>query len=246
MKQLLLLIMLLLGVNFNTYSCCSAGQYRLFPLGISESKIIVAEFRLSRFCEVDGKMGEGMGEGNIFLYRGVVNLGYFNGDSVVFIANIDTLEVNECECEYMTVVEKSELAENLIPYYQKALNQAMLLPDFEAAVPLSYQYHDKDEPINGMWFENDTIIELQTTDGAMELYPVNWGPMGYLTRITEVKTYDIAGDTVTVINLSVNADHNLTKEKIQSNTKRFKQLNTALTYCVTQFHGYNSDYIILR
>ena len=129
---------------------------------------------------------------------------------------------------------------------QKALNQAMLLPDFKEAVPLSYRYHDKDEPINGMWFENDTIIELQTTDGAMELYPVNWGPMGYLTRITEVRIYEIAGNNVTVINLSVNDEHNLPKDKIQSNSKRFKQLNTALTYCVTQFHGYNSDYIILR
>ena len=238
MKHLFTLIFL--GIIINTIACCAAGQYRVFPLGESKGKLIVAEFRLSRYCQ----NGDGMGEENQFRYAGVANLGYFNGDSVTLIRVVDSFNITACVCDFKTFTEKTEMVEKLLPFYKNTLREARKMAAFKEAKPISYVYHDNNEEIDGMEFRNDTLPSLYVDNHPVELYPTNWAACGFLARIMEVRTYQVLDKTYTIITLTCDYKHQMPELKIKENQERFKSIETGFTYCVTTFHGLNRDYII--
>ena len=239
MKAFTLIIIILISFSFNGNSCCSAGQYRLFPLGSSMGKLVVVEFKLKRYCV----NGEGRGENNQFNYKGVINLAYYE-DSTLLINNIDTIDFTACTCEYRTESSETTLSEKLLPFYQKALDQAKKLPNFIPANPITYTYHDRNEKINGMWFENDENPEFHVKNKIVQLKPINWAACGYLNRIIEVRTYEIATINYTFITLTCDSKHHMPKEKIEENKQHFKVLKNSFTYQPSGFHGMNRDYIL--
>lgn len=221
-------------------ACCGAGQYRIFPLGQSNGEILVAEIKLTRYC----KFGDGGGSKNEIKFKGVINLGKIVADTVQFISNIDSVEFTSCQCNLSNYHEKSTLLDRLMPYYKKALIEARKWHGFIQARPISYHYHDKEEPIMNYQFDTAEVPTFFYKEQPIALKPTTWVACGYYRRIMELRSYEIAGKEIVIMTATCNVNHGMPDSKIATNQNNFKNIDSAITFCPTTFHGENRDFVI--
>lgn len=240
MRLILILLISLIKTSF-AFACCSAGQYKLYPLGYQQEKLIVAEFQMSRYCI----NGSGTGEKNEFHWDVVVNLSYIFADTAVLIENIDSISFKECSCDYRNLDEKSEILTRLFPTYRQALKKASNLKGFKKVIPEIYKsITEKDTLSNYKFIETDTTSKFYYKGKYKELHSVNWAPCGFLNSVQEIRKYRFGEKLIVIVNLSCYPIEALPKEKLTSNKQNFKLLKKALIYTPTQWHGKSKDYIL--
>ncbi len=221
--------------------CCSAGQYKIYPLGYQDDKLIVAEFQMSRNC----MNGDGAGEKNEFHWKIAVNLSYINADTTVIIENIDSLTFKECTCDFRSLNEKSEIVAKLFPAYNEALKTARSLEGFKEVIPETYHSITKEDTLTDYQFiDSDTTSEFYYKGQLKQLNPVNWAACGFLNNVQEIRKYRFEEKQIIIVNLSCSSITSLPEEKLTNNRQNFKLLKTALIYTPTQWHGLSMDYIL--
>jgi hypothetical protein len=224
-----------------SYGCCAAGQYKIYPLGYSNEKLIVAEFQMSRSCE----NGDGVGKKNEFEWNVLVSLCHINADTTVFIKNIDTLSLKECTCSIRELDQKSELTAKLLPAYRQAIKEAKKLAEFKNVIPESYSSVSiADTLSNYKFIDTDTTSEFYYKGKLKELEPVNWGASGFLRAIQEVRTYRFGEKKIVIVNLCAYPNAHLLDRWLLFNKQNFKSIETAITYTPTHWHGQSNDYIV--
>jgi hypothetical protein len=236
MKKVFLII--IFSIFFiEAYSCCAARQYKLFPMGESNGDLIFVEFNLFRYCSRDGMPG--MGENNEFWWKGTVNLVSYSNNSLIFIQNIDTVEIKECICTYKTVDSSSNYQEELFPFYQKALSVANHLENFTIAKTINISFNNNldiekiytDTSYTVKYKVRDTIIDI---GDMISCYPEN---------LIESRNYETENYKITIIRLS--CTKKTSDKNIESNTEYFKNINTAFWGEQVQWHSVSNDYYFI-
>ncbi len=235
MKHLLSLVMFF-AVLGHAEACCGANQHKLFLLGSSDEKLVVAEMKLFRFCN----RGEGAGPNNEFHWRGVVNVGYYQGDSVNLIQNLDTIRFLDCKCTYRVVDSLSHYLDSLQPYLDQAYKVADKLPSFKEAVPMEYQYNGRSDTLDYISFVDDSTLGVNGK--VIPLTEPYWGACGYLAHINDIRTYQLGSKYYTLLNISCGSSR-ISLARQEQNPKLFR--NKQVTYDGVEWHG-NQKGIILR
>jgi hypothetical protein len=93
-------------ISLNCEACCSAGQLRIFPLGMIQNKPICAVFEMNRACSDDG-----MGANNEIFWFGRMSLQFLEKDSLRLFKALDTFEFVECNCKYDEIEVNSQYSE---------------------------------------------------------------------------------------------------------------------------------------
>ncbi len=112
----------------STQACSYAYQYSLFPMGASAGQIIFLELELERYVNTpaNGAMPmQGFGPHRTQIetrWKGYLRLQALEGDSLNRLAELAYVDISD---------EDYEAA--LQPYFQKAMQRAQALPDFELA-----------------------------------------------------------------------------------------------------------------
>ena len=235
MNKLILLSILLFQLS-ELFACCGAGKLRLFPVGSSESRIVVVSFDLYRRCD-RGEMFER------FHWRGKVALNYYQGDTLKEFKVIDsTIDFYQTNSRDSNVNHLLQFYDSILPSYHLALEEAKKLKGFEEAELISYKYHKDSLPIDGIEIINDT--NLVVNGNAKPIFPLNWGACGFYNNIVELRIYKVSGKTLRIIQFSCERAMNLSVNVIRFNKMNFKELNKAFTINRTRWHGGNIDYII--
>jgi hypothetical protein len=239
--KLLLIVLLAITNITSSFACCNAGQYKIYPLGYQNEILIVAEYKMSRKCEI----GDGAGINNEFHWTVIVNLSYINADSSIVIQNIDTLSFMDCVCDFRDVDEKSTVLFQLLPSYQESLREAKKLLGFKGLSPVSYATVEEiDINEDFQFIDSDTSSVLYYKGQLKELKPINWAACGFLNSIQELRRYTFENKQIIIINLSCAAAGDLPPEKVLRNRQNFESIETAITYTPTQWHGLSMDFLI--
>ncbi len=239
--KLFLIINLCIASITSSLGCCGAGQYKTYPLGYQNSRLVVAEFTMSRHCEDNGASGV-QGE---FHWVAKVNLCYISADTTIMIKSIDTLSFKECVCSYNDVDIKSQISTMLLPSYERCLVEAKKMKGFQVVTPVSYHSTNDNNTLNDFRFVNtDTTSLLYYRGKLKDLRPVNWAACGFLNNVVELRKYKFQEKEIVIINVNCRPGIILPEEKLASNKRNFKSIESAVTYTPTQWHGLSRDYLI--
>ena len=193
------------------------------------------EFRIQRRCE--GDRMPGFGDENEFWIRGVANLLKYENGKRVFVENIDSLNVKECECKYENYYERTNYDEILKKYYTETLALMQNKEGFVLAAPLNILFNDTtnisiSDDETTLNYKNELTIDIES---AFMVYCL---PSVIEERLNETPSYDI-----TILRLSCgSADKNLISEKLT----RFEKIETAYWKERAKGHSNSTDYILIK
>ena len=237
-KTYIFLFFLFFFISNFSISCCAEKNYRLFPIGELDKKVVFIEFDFFRNCS-----NAGMGKNNTFRLNGRINLvsKSMDSDNIIFIQNIDTLQkVIECQCNYNNQYKKSKYDSILEEYYLKAFKIAKDKKGFKIAKTVDLIFNDT---LNTKITQNDTLHLLKYKD----LLTINLDSLGYISSIPEnvieTRIYKTLNYKVIVIRISASF---LSKEAIKHNKKRFKKIKSAFWKEKATWHGMVMDFVILK
>lgn len=227
-----------------TRACCAENNYRLFPMGEVDNELVFLELSFFRSCRGDR---DSITHTIIEYYwmSGVINLVKWNGDSIAFLENVDTVKFQECEClafEHEEQYRKSTYEKHIAPYYAQALSQVSQMPGYSPITP------------KGIEFNQVGIVESESNDsayyhtlayrGLIDLDVSHWDIIScYPTRIAEHRVYASEHYTVHVVRLSC---QNISQKAIKHRKRRFKKLKTAFWKEQATWHGIVKDMVVVK
>lgn len=235
------LIFLLLLVSNYAFSCCMAYQYRLFPVGESNNKLILIEYSLSRYC----MGGDGMEETNEVWWLGEVKLVSYCDDSLQVIQLVDSINFKECQCGIMGVFEegdyfeKSEYYNKMIFYYDKAFALAKKLPNFTIAKAekiffnISKDFKISETDNSRIFLTGNIKIETKIED-FFSCFPC---------FLSEKRLYSTINYNIEILKISCNKS--ISKKNIRKSKSKFKNIETAFWAEETAWHSISRDYIFV-
>ncbi|MEM9934235.1 MAG: hypothetical protein AAF824_11500 [Bacteroidota bacterium] len=226
--------------SLTTSACCAENSYRLFPIGELEKEIVFVEASLYRNC----KRGSSKGAGMIFWLKGEINLVHFTNDSLVLLANLDSIEVNECACRPNTQYEDSRFEKLLKPSYLKGIKLASAIPGFRKAKTKSIHFNDttrltiKDEVTDSsyerVFFYQEIKVATLSLADIVSRFP---------EKLVEIREYETPNKQITIIRLRC---HFLDERIIKRQIKRFNNLKTAFWNEQAHWHGTSRDYFFIE
>ena len=240
MKILLIITTFFLLKTSSVFACCAEKDYRLFPIGQVNEKVLFIEFDLFRSC----KIGTGAGLDNEFWVSGIVNLISSIGDSLILVETIDTINIKECKCTYNEHYLNTEYKSKLAISYQKAFKIAKQIDGFKFAQPKSIVFNDT----------LNTIVIEDTSDSSYS-YVVKYKDLisidleieeiisCYPDKIAEIRTYETESFKITILRLRC---HLLDEIALEHNKKQFENIETAFWKEQAQWHGISKDYWIIK
>lgn len=223
-------------ISLKTSACCSAGQFRIFPMGLISGKPLCAVFEMSRVCTDDGNMGSD----NETSWFGIMSLQFLEKDSLRLLKAIDTFEILECVCGYKDISEKSEYRVKMQKYLDKAFNLAEKEKGFQIFQAVDYAADSSSisklfsslNDTSVIW--KDKIIPLDKHE-SISCYTMN--------EIKEVRTYSIKNYNLIVVTVSCPTKSTVTDEQKKINSELFKKSAVSMTYIPVDWHGYSIDLI---
>ena len=231
-------LILFISTSFQGISCCAEKNYRLFPIGELDKKVVFIEFDFFRNCS-----NAGMGKNNTFRLNGRINLvsKSMDSDSTIFIQNIDTLEkVIECQCTYNNQYKKSKYDSIMEEYYLKALKIAKEKKGFEIGKTGDLIFNDT---LNIKITQNDTLHLLKYKN----LLTIDLNSLEYISsipeKVIETRNYTTVNHKIIIIRISSSL---LSDEAIKHNKKRFKNIETAFWKEKATWHGIVMDFVIIK
>lgn len=236
MIKRLLFSFLILSV-LNSFGCCGAGKFRLFPIGSSNGKIVVATFDMHRKC-TRGKMFKQ------FEWEGVAKLAYFQGDSLNLIEVVDTFSFSQTNHRDTTINLLNQFYDSIIVVYDKVFKRAVNnLKKFIPALPENYiRYYDSLENKKQFTF-NDSILNY---NDKFILNTEQENLCGLDTEIIDVRGYYILDKRIFVLSLTCKNNRFYERMKPTNNQENFKKLDKAYTVSQVQWHGSIKDKIFIE
>lgn len=240
MKRLVAIVAILLAGATEAIACCAEKDYRLFPIGELDKKVVFIEFNLYRNC----KQGSGGEPGNEFWTTGTVRIVTSAGDSLTHVTTLDTLNIQECTCTYKNFYADTEYEAQLAVSYLKALRFAKRAKGFHLAKPMHITFNDT---LNTQVVEVETDSTFALTLRYRDLPTINLGMEEiiscYPDKVAEIRTYQTASFEVTVLRLRCRL---LDEQAIQHNQENFKRIATAFWKEQAQWHGIAKDYWVIH
>lgn len=231
MLRLVLIVFLL--ISLKSTACCSAGQFRIFPLGIMQNKPICAVFETSRACSDDG-----MGADNEIYWFGRLTLQFLEKDSLHLFKALDTFEFVECICKYDEIENNSQYREIMQLY----LDSAYLVASNEKGFA----------PFTGILYAADSIsIEAQfkmLTDSTalwkqheIDLRKNESISCMIMNEIKEVRIYQSGNYELLIASVGCPTQRYLNEKLRLKNKESFLNKKGAMTYIPIDWHGYTID-----
>lgn len=232
-----LVFILFVLFSFKSQACCSAGQVRIFPLGMIQNKPICAVFETSRVCSDDG-----MGPENEITWFGRMTLQILEKDSLRLFKELDTFEFVECVCDYDEIEKKSDY----MRFMQLYLDSAFMVASKEKGyIPFIASVYAADSlSIKSQFTElNDSLaiwkhqeLLLQSNESLSCLF---------MNEIKEIRTYKTSQYELLIATVGCPTKRYCAKENLQKNIESFKKMKNAMTYIPVDWHGYSLDLYLL-
>jgi hypothetical protein len=232
--MLRIVLLLFLLISLNSEACCSAGQLRIFPLGMMQNKPICAVFETSRACSDDG-----MGADNEIYWFGRMTLQFLEKDSLRLFKALDTFEFVECICKYDEIENNSQYREIM----QRYLDSAYLVASNEKGFT----------PFTGILYAADSIaikeqFKILTDSTALwKKHEIDLGKNESIScmimnEIKEVRIYQSGNYELLIASVGCPTQQFLNEKSIKKNKESFqKNKNGAMTYIPIDWHGYTID-----
>ena len=236
MKKLILIVSISIICN-SLFACCGAGKYRIFPLGSSNGKPVIAVFDLTRTCD-RGEMFKK------YHWRGMASLYYYDvqGDSLVEFYKLDKLEFYQTNNRDTVINDLEQFYDSISLYYQKLVNQAKKLPNFKPAKLKEYVYREDSAKFENIRIIEDTILMYGASD--IDLSSINSLAAGYYESVNEMRTFDIEGKEFAIVSVSTTKGKFMSKSIQEFNTNNFKNIETAYTVLQLFWHDSNTDVLL--
>jgi hypothetical protein len=238
MKKLLLLLILFLTVTtFNATACCHAVQYRIFPVGEADGKVVLIEMKLIRGCE------EREGNPVVMDWKGLIRLSLWDGQQITPTDYTDTIYFRESQCDHKEVHLKGNYRNEVLPYYERALSEARSMPNFEDARPNSMQYLEDDTTTAA--FITDTSFIYEPSKALVE---VSGQENAYTHKYMFVRAeyvYSVRDKELVVLCFG-EREHSIPMELQKQNKAHFKDIESALTYETVTWHDSSADFIFWK
>jgi hypothetical protein len=222
------------------WACCAEANYRLYPIGEWQEKVLFIEFDLYRNCE----LGTGGEPQNEFWTKGRVNLVYAEGERLKRLEKVDSFSFKECVCTYENYYSKTSFEAEMARSYDKALTKAQDLRGFSIAQPKEIYFNDSihtkvEEEISDTAFTmivhyKDLISIDLSAEGIISCYP---------TQVAEVRNYRTENYEVCVLRLRCRT---IEKESIKHIEERFNKIETAFWKEKAQWHGLAKDFFLIK
>ncbi|MCI4667337.1 MAG: hypothetical protein MRZ79_04190 [Bacteroidia bacterium] len=247
MKSLFTFFTFLFFVS-QSLACCGELTHRLFPLGAVGEEIYLLELDLGRHCE--GKGMPGMDSSNEFWLSGRINLVKWQGDSMVVVKVLDSLNYRECRCTYDDQMQKSRYAKLAETYIVIALSEIQAKDGFIPAKAeriilndyanskledSTYQYLSSDSTFRDAYigiFTYKNRIRLSTQE-AFLCQP---------NLVSENRLYSIGDRQISILRLSCTP---IPPEEITYRRKRFKQYKYPFWRDGANSHGFGKDHFFV-
>lgn len=240
MKSLYLITIVLLVGRTSGLACCAEKDYRLFPIGELEEKVVFVEFDLFRNCK-QGAPGEPDQE---FFTKGTVQLVQNRGDSLMLLHTVDTFDIVDCICTYKDYYAKTAYETKLAGSYEKALAIARQKTGFQLARPRTVVFNDT---IDAQLLETISDSTYSQSVEYRELFRIDLELEEiiscYPTKAAEVRTYTTTNFTITILRLRCSF---IDESSIVYNQKRFANIETAFWKEQAQWHGIAKDHWVVE
>lgn len=231
MMRLVLLLFLL--ISLNSEACCSAGQLRIFPLGMMQNKPISAVFEMSRACSDDG-----MRANNEIFWFGRMSLQFLEKDSLRMFKALDTFEFVECVCKYDEIENNSQYREIM----QRYLDSAYLLVSNEKGFT----------PFMGVLYAADSIAikeQIKMLKDSTALWKQHEIDLSknesmsclMMNEMKEIRIYQLGNYELLIASVGCPTQQFLQEKSIKKNKESFQNKIGAMTYIPIDWHGYTID-----
>ena len=236
-------IVITLSILFLTtckaWSCCAEKIERIFPLGISNDKIVALELQLFRTC-MNPQDKTIKDEGSWL--SGTATLVYLSNSKVDTIEVLDSLTLKELEEPFSRNIEQSQFEAHFSYIYQKALKKAQQLPHFSAIKPQKITFNDT---------LNVSIVAdtLKDYNNYLLTYKDLFGLRTDLNiascianKIAETRIYESPTHRVFIFRLRCEYTN---LREVKRNKRRFQNIKTAYWREMPQWHGFAKDFVVI-
>lgn len=220
-------------ISFNSEACCSAGQLRIFPLGMIKEKPLCTVFETSRVCSDDG-----MGPDNVISWFVILSLQFLENDSLRLFKSLDTVEFIECVCDYDEIESKSEY----LLYMQKYLDKAYKLASKEIGfVPFVGSLYAADSlsikaqfayisDSVAIWKKHEIDFRKNESISCLEM-----------NELKELRIYKTSKFELLIAAVSCPTHRYISHENLLKNKEYFQKKGNSMTYIPVDWHGYSID-----
>jgi|GEM_PF-3950654 len=231
--MLRIVLLLFLSISFNSEACCSAGQLRIFPLGMIENKPICAVFEMSRACSDDG-----MGADNEIYWFGRMTLQFLEKDSLRLFKSLDTFEFIECKCKYDEIESNSQYNKNMQHYLDSAY---IVVSKEKGFTPFTGIIYAGDSVAIKAQFKNLTDSTALWKQHEIDLRKNESISCLIMNEVKEVRIYQSANYELLIASVGCPTQQFLSENSILKNKKSFQNKIGAMTYIPIDWHGYTID-----
>ncbi len=228
-----LVLLLFLMISLNCEACCSAGQLRIFPLGMMQNKPICAVFEMNRACSDDG-----MGANNEIFWFGRMSLQFLEKDSLRMFKALDTFEFVECVCNYDEIENNSQYRDIMQHYLDSAYVEASNEKGFT--------------PFTGILYAGDSVaiqsqFKILTDSTALwkqheiDLSKNESMSCLMMNEMKEVRIYQSVNHELLIASVGCPTQQFLNEKSIKKNKESFQNKKAAMTYIPIDWHGYTID-----
>ena len=240
MKNIIFIVSVLFVHSNVALSCCAETEYRLLPIGELNKKVIFIEFDFHRNCHM---RNSDKGEFNFFV-RGVVNLVTYENDSLLFLENVDTLNIKECKCSYENYLSRTSYEKYFEIAYLKGLNSAKKKRNFILAETRRIIFNDSLNTQSKTETSDSTFLYLISYKSEFEInLDTEQIASCYPDKVAEVREYESSSYLITVYRLRCQP---IKESEVNRNRTRFKNIETAFWREQVQWHGISKDYYRIR
>lgn len=246
-RTFILSLFLLVTIQF-TQAGCREVLHRLFPLGEQNGQLVLAKFKMVRFCYEHSKYRRAVQKGEMadgYFWQGTAALGYWRADSFQVIRVVDNFEVRTGTFG-KGQLRRDAYVKPLMPYYTRVLNAALRLKGFVKAVPVLYQHCSFDEALQ-FSMQVDLEAETQVTFGPGKKV-IHQGELEYLDpgpiqKVFANRAYRIGKRTLWVYTLGMDVACGLKEEAYNQNIRAFKRIETGFLKEAVHWYGWREDRI---
>jgi hypothetical protein len=227
------------------FACGGSFQYRLFPIGQSENKIILIETSLNRYWGPDtvGATIETRDR-----WKGTISL-----IKITKQGNIELIEI----LDTIDILDR-DYSKELKPYFDTAFQIASKLPDFNIANIQNIEFCDFKKDCKMVDLITSTIDKLTIRDNEGNDFEIKIpniivensefsGGMGNQDfKINSIRKLTIGKNELTIIDFASGEEHNTNINKQKENQKQCGNIEDCIYKEITLYHGLAFDAIIWK
>ena len=240
MKNLLILSVILHFAQ-QSFSCCGAGQHRLFPIGTINNKVVSIYFMLSRDCSPETN---GNNTNMSVLWSSPVNLVIEKGDTLELLQKIDSfIKIPEGVAISKTMTNPSGYYNALNPYFDKAFNAAQKINGFKQLEFVSIRIATTKKDLVGIIKDSFYFY----INGKPNYFNPAQSAVGPVMHAKYVREYKAGSRKIYVLTATeYSGEDKCIPQPVTDPLPEIKSIAESFYYDNVNWHGYNFDYIFIK